>query len=130
MQEAGADALELNVFHTPLNPLTSSVEIERETVALVHEVKGSLGIPVAVKLWPFYNAFAHFALQLDREGADGLVLFNRFYEVDIDVQQLEITRTLHLSTSAELPLRLRGIAAPPWSGRRLPSLAACTPPSM
>jgi dihydroorotate dehydrogenase (fumarate) len=78
---------------------------------MVREVKRSVKIPVAVKLSPFFTSFAHFALQLDGEGADGLVLFNRFYEADIDVQELQVTRALHLSDSSELLLRLRGIAA-------------------
>ncbi len=111
MEQEGADALELNVYHAALDPLKSGAEIERETIAMVHEVKRSVKIPVAVKLSPFFTSFAHFAMQLDREGADGLVLFNRFYEADIDVQELEVTRALHLSDSSELLLRLRGIAA-------------------
>jgi dihydroorotate dehydrogenase (fumarate) len=64
-----------------------------------------------VKLAPFFTSFAHFAVQLDHEGADGLVLFNRLYDADIDVYELQVTRSLHLSTSAELSVRLRGIAA-------------------
>ena len=110
MEQGGADALELNVYHAALDPEKSGAEIERETVLMVREVKRSVKIPVAVKLSPFFTSFAHFALQLDREGADGLVLFNRFYEADIDVQELQVTRALHLSDSAELLLRLRGIA--------------------
>jgi dihydroorotate dehydrogenase (fumarate) len=111
MEQGGADALELNVYHAALDPEKSGVEIERETVVMVREVKRTVKIPVAVKLSPFFTSFAHLALQLDREGADGLVLFNRFYESDIDVRELEVTRTLHLSDSSELLLRLRGIAA-------------------
>jgi dihydroorotate dehydrogenase (fumarate) len=111
MEQGGADALELNVYHAALDPEKSGAEIERETVLMVREVKRSVKIPVAVKLSPFFTSFAHFALQLDREGADGLVLFNRFYEADIDVQELQVTRALHLSDSSELLLRLRGIAA-------------------
>ena len=111
MEQGGADALELNVYHAALDPEKSGAEIERETVTMVREVKRSVKIPVAVKLSPFFTSFAHFALQLDREGADGLVLFNRFYEADIDVQELQVTRALHLSDSSELLLRLRGIAA-------------------
>jgi len=111
IEQGGADALELNVFHTPLDPQQSSGDIERETLAMIHEVKRTIGIPVAVKLSPFFTSFAHFAVQLEREGADGLVLFNRFYDADIDVKELQVTRSLHLSTSAELPMRLRGIAA-------------------
>jgi dihydroorotate dehydrogenase (fumarate) len=111
MEQGGADALELNVYHAALDPEKSGAEIERETAVMVREVKRSVKIPVAVKLSPFFTSFAHFALQLDREGADGLVLFNRFYEADIDVQELQVTRALHLSDSSELLLRLRGIAA-------------------
>jgi dihydroorotate dehydrogenase (fumarate) len=74
-------------------------------------VKRSVRIPVAVKLAPLLTAFAHFARQLDEAGADGLVLFTRFHRVDIDVDELEIVRTLPLSDSSELPLRLRGTAA-------------------
>ena len=111
LEQAGADALELNVYHAAIDPEKSGAEIERETVEMVREVKRNVKIPVAVKLSPFFASFAHFALQLDREGADGLVLFNRFYEADIDVEELTLTRELHLSDSSELLLRLRGIAA-------------------
>ena len=110
VEQAGADALELNVFHTPLDPRRSSADIEREMLAMVDEIKRNVRIPVAVKISPFFTSFACFAVQLDRKGADGLVLFNRFYEADIDVQEFQVTRSLHLSTSAELPMRLRGIA--------------------
>lgn len=111
MEQGGADALELNVYHAALDPEKSGADIERETTVMVREVKRSVKIPVAVKLSPFFTSFAHFGLQLDREGADGLVLFNRFYEADIDVVDLHVTRALHLSDSSELLLRLRGIAA-------------------
>src|SRR5262249_31076238 len=68
-------------------------------------------IPVSVKLSPFFTSFAHFALKLEEGGADGLILFNRFYEADIDIHELQLTRALHLSDSSELLLRLRGVAA-------------------
>ena len=87
----------------------------------MREVKRSLRIPVAVKLAPLLTAFAHFAKQLDAAGADGLVLFTRFHRVDIDVEELEVVRTLPLSDSSELPLRLRGAAA--LAGRVKASLA-------
>ncbi|HEY1336354.1 MAG TPA: dihydroorotate dehydrogenase-like protein [Bryobacteraceae bacterium] len=111
LEEAGADALELNVYHGVLDPRKSGGEIERETIAMVREMKRQVKIPVAVKLAPFFTAFAHFVTQIDEEGADGLVLFNRYYGTDIDVQELLVTRTLHLSDSSELLLRLRAIAA-------------------
>jgi dihydroorotate dehydrogenase (fumarate) len=88
---------------------------------MVRRVKHGLKIPLAIKLSPFFTAFANFARQLDSAGADGLVLFNRYYDPDIDVQELNVVRSLQLSTSAELPLRLRGIAA--LAGRVKASLA-------
>src|SRR6185295_1561563 len=87
----------------------------------VREVKQSVTIPVAVKLSPFYTALAHLVQGLDRAGADGLVLFNRFYQPDIDPEELAATRTLHLSDSSELRLRLHWMAI--LSGRVRPSLA-------
>ena len=111
MEQEGADAVELNVYQTGIDFRKSGAEIERETIEMVQELKRNLKIPVAVKLSPFYTSFAHFGSQLDLHGADGLILFNRFYEADIDIQELQLTRTLHLSDSSELLLRLRGIAA-------------------
>jgi dihydroorotate dehydrogenase (fumarate) len=121
IERGGADALELNVYRAPTDLETSGAEVERQTIEMVRKVKRRLTIPVAVKLSPFFTAFAHFALQLDAAGADGLVLFNRFYDPDIDVQELNVVRTLQLSDSSELPLRLRGIAV--LAGRVRASLA-------
>jgi dihydroorotate dehydrogenase (fumarate) len=89
----------------------SADNVEQGAIETVREVKRSLHIPVAVKLAPLLTAFAHFAKSLDTAGADGLVLFTRFHRVDIDVDELEIIRSLPLSDSSELPLRLRGAAA-------------------
>jgi dihydroorotate dehydrogenase (fumarate) len=121
IEQAGADALELNVYHAPTDFETSGSEVERQTVEMVRQVKHGLKIPLAVKLSPYFTAFAHFARRLDGAGADGLVLFNRYYDPDIDVQELNVVRTLQLSDSSELPLRLRGIAA--LAGRIKASLA-------
>jgi dihydroorotate dehydrogenase (fumarate) len=121
IEQAGADALELNVYHASTDFETSGSEVERQTIEMVREVKHGLKIPVAVKLSPFFTAFSHFAHQLDGAGADGLVLFNRYYDPDIDVRELNVLRTLQLSDSSELPLRLRGIAA--LAGRVKASLA-------
>jgi dihydroorotate dehydrogenase (fumarate) len=121
MAQAGADALELNLYRIATDPETSSAEIERQAIETVREVKKAVTIPVAVKLSVFYTAIAHFARELDRAGADGLVLFNRFYQPDIDVEELTATRTLHLSDSSELRLRLHWIAI--LSGRVRASLA-------
>ena len=121
IEQAGADALELNVYHAPTDYESSATDVERQTIDMVRAVKDGLNIPVAVKLSPFFTAFAHFAHQLDGAGADGLVLFNRYYDPDIDVQELNVLRTLQLSDSSELPLRLRGIAG--LAGRVKASLA-------
>jgi dihydroorotate dehydrogenase (fumarate) len=122
MEQAGADALELNLYRLATDPDTTSADIERQAIETVREVKKVVTIPVAVKLSPFYSALAHLARDLDRAGADGLVLFNRFYQPDIDPEELTATRTLHLSDSSELRLRLHWIAI--LSGRVRPSLAA------
>ena len=121
MQEAGADALELNLYRLATDPETTTAEIERQAVETLQEVKQAVSIPVAVKLSPFYTALAHLAREFDRAGADGLVLFNRFYQPDIDPEELIATRTLHLSDSSELRLRLHWMAI--LSGRVRASLA-------
>jgi dihydroorotate dehydrogenase (fumarate) len=121
MQQAGADALELNVYYLPTDPEIGSGQVEDAAVEMVREVKKGISIPVAVKLGPFYSSLPHFAARLEAAGADGLVLFNRFYQPDIDVEELEVKRTLQYSTSEELNLRLRWLAV--LSGRVRPSLA-------
>jgi dihydroorotate dehydrogenase (fumarate) len=121
MQEAGADALELNVYYLPTDPAVSASHVEDTAVEMVQEIKKNVTIPVAVKLSPFYSSLPHFARRLDAAGADGLVLFNRFYQPDIDVDALEVKRTLHYSSSTELNLRLRWLAI--LSGHVRPSLA-------
>jgi dihydroorotate dehydrogenase (fumarate) len=121
LQQAGADGLELHIYHAASNMTMSAAEVEQEAVTIVREVKRRLRIPVAVKMSPLLTAFAHFAKQLDEAGADGLVLFTRFHRVDIDVKELDVVRTLPLSDSSELPLRLRGTAA--LAGRVKASLA-------
>ena len=110
IEDAGAKALELNVYAIPTDPEESAAEIESRTVDIVRELKRSISIPLSVKLSPFYTALAHFARCVEVAGADGLVLFNRFYQPDIDPEELEVTRFLHLSSSADLLLRLRWLA--------------------
>jgi dihydroorotate dehydrogenase (fumarate) len=121
MEQAGADALELNVYHLATDTAVRGGEVEAQTIEMVRQVKRGVRIPVAVKLSPFYSSFAHFAAELDATGADGLVLFNRFYQPDVDVENLQGKRALHLSDSAELLLRLRWLAV--LSGRLRASLA-------
>lgn len=110
LADAGADALELNLYYIATDPATSSIVIEQQLVDTVAAVKETVGIPVAVKLSPFFTGLAHFARELDRVGADGLVLFNRFYQPDIDPEALATVRTLHPSDSSELLLRLHWTA--------------------
>ncbi len=110
MEQAGADAVELHVFQIPTDPEEPSGARFKATVDMVRSVKKAVKIPVAVKLSPFYSSFANVARELEKVGADGLVLFNRFYQPDIDIENLEIVQHLELSTSAELPLRLRWLA--------------------
>jgi len=110
MEQAGADALELNIFYLATDPETSSPHVEEMYTGLVSHVKASLHIPVAVKLAPYFSAMANMARRLDRAGADALVLFNRFYQPDFDLESLEVVPNLHLSTAQDLLLRLHWVA--------------------
>jgi dihydroorotate dehydrogenase (fumarate) len=110
IQQAGADALELNVYHVAADPREGGDAVERRLFDVVRAVKASVTIPVAVKLSPFYSSVAHVAAQLDSLGVDGLVLFNRFYQPDINLEELSVESSLTLSTSADLLLRLRWLA--------------------
>jgi len=121
MEEAGADAIELHLYHTNSDAGANSADVESQLIQMVHDVKSGLRIPVAVKLSALFTSFANFATRLDVAGADALVLFTRFAKVDIDVIELEIVRRLDLSTSADLDLRLRGVAV--MAGRVNASLA-------
>jgi dihydroorotate dehydrogenase (fumarate) len=123
IQQAGADALELNMYTIVADPKQSGAAIEHELTQVVQEVKRRLKIPLAVKVSPFFTAFGHVASELDRAGADGLVLFNRFYQPDFDVHKLTVTPHVELSGSSELLLRLRWLAI--LHGRVRPSLAVC-----
>jgi len=108
--QAGADALELNVYSIPSSGDENAAAIEGRTVELVRELKATVKIPVAVKLSPFYTSLPHFVSRLESVGVDGVVLFNRFYQPDIDPEGLALKSQLQLSTSAELPLRLQWLA--------------------
>ena len=110
MQEAGADALELNVYYIPTDPKESAGEVEKRTLDIVKAVKAEVKIPVSVKLSPFFSSLAHFAMELEAAGADGLVLFNRFFQPDINVEELTAEPSLQLSGPADLLLRLRWLA--------------------
>ena len=122
IEQAGAAALELNIYSIPTNPDLASEEIETDYLTILASVKAQVKIPVAVKLSPFFTNFAHFARRLDKQGADGLVLFNRFYQPDIDLDALSVAPTIALSTPAESRLPMRWIAI--LHGRLRASLAA------
>ena len=121
IQDAGADALELNVYRLATDPHIKGTDLERETIELVRELKRGMRIPLAVKLSSSFTSLANVAWELDQAGADGLVLFNRFYQPDIDVTELTVERTIHLSSSDELLPRLHWMAI--LSGRVKASLA-------
>jgi dihydroorotate dehydrogenase (fumarate) len=110
IQDAGADALELNLYYVATDSGLAARELEYAQTELVTAVKASITIPLAVKLSPFYSSFTNFAERIAAAGADGLVLFNRFYQPDFDLEQLELTHTLDLSQPSDLRLPLRWIA--------------------
>ena len=110
MEQAGADALELNIYSLPTDPDVSSVELEDSYVQLVRDVRATIKLPIALKLSPFFTSLPHVAKRFVEAGANGLVLFNRFYQPDFDLEELEVIPNLELSTSHELRLPLRWIA--------------------
>ncbi len=110
IEEAGADALELNIYYIPTDPDLTGAEVEQMAVDVVHDVARSLSIPVAVKLSPFYSSLPNLAARLAHAGAQALVLFNRFYQPDFDLETLEVVPRLVLSSSHELRLPLRWVA--------------------
>lgn len=110
LQEAGADALELNVYHVAANPEESGEMIENRYLTILQAVKQHVSIPVTMKLSPQFSSFVHFAKRLELAGADGVSIFNRFYQPDIDLESLEVVPRLELSTPAEALLRVRWTA--------------------
>lgn len=110
IEQAGADALELNVYYIATDPDEPGTAVEKRTLDILTAIKETVRIPIAVKLSPFFSSPGHFAKQLDALGAAGVILFNRFYQPDIDIEELEATHRLELSNSTELRLRLRWAA--------------------
>lgn len=121
LEQAGAHALELNVYHVATDPNETSDAVEQRVLDVLSAVKHAVRIPLAVKLSPFYSSLARLAQRLDDAGATGIVLFNRFYQPDIDLEQLEVVPRIHLSSPHELLPRLRWLAI--LSGRVRASLA-------
>ncbi len=122
IEEAGADALELNVYYIPADTKMTGAEVEERYLEVLRAVKGTIRIPVAMKLSPYFSSMANMAKRLDAEGVNGLVLFNRFYQPDIDLDALEVTPNVVLSSSEAMRLPLRWIAI--LYGRVKASLAA------
>jgi dihydroorotate dehydrogenase (fumarate) len=110
IEEAGADAIELNVYYIPTDPKLSSQNIEDRYIEVLQSVKKAVKIPVAIKLSPYFSSFANLAEKLDLIGVDGLVLFNRFYQPDIDLENLEVNPNILLSTPQAMRLPLQWIA--------------------
>jgi len=124
LEQAGAAAIELNIYHLPADPLTSGRDVEQRHVDVLTTVKAVVGVPVAVKLSPYFSSVGEVAVRLDRAGADGLVLFNRFMQPDIDPESLAVTAGFALSSPAEARLPRAWIAL--LAGRVKASLAAST----
>jgi len=110
IQEAGADALELNIYYIPTAPVMTGAEVERMYLDVVRDVKQSISIPLAVKTGPFFSSFANMAMRFQEAGADGLVVFNRFFQPDIDLERLVVDPNLVLSSEYDLRLPLRWVA--------------------
>ena len=122
LEAAGASAIELNIFHVPVDVLATGRAVEDRTVHIVQAVREAIHVPLAVKLSPYFSAFGELAARLVHAGANGLVLFNRFYQPDFDLENLEVVPTLELSTPLEIRLPLLWIAV--LRGRLRVSLAA------
>ena len=110
IEQAGADALELNVYYIATDPEMSGAQVEQMYADLVRDVRASVKLPVAVKVGPYFSSMASMARRLDQAGANALVLFNRFYQPDFDLEKLEVVPNLNLSRSEELRLRLCWVA--------------------
>jgi len=110
IQEAGADALELNIYYLPTDPQVPGTVLEQQYCELVRQVKSKVQLPVAVKLSPYFTSMANMAVALEQAGANALVLFNRFYQPDFDLETLDVVPRLALSQSSELRLRLHWVA--------------------
>ena len=121
IEQAGADALELNLYEVSTDRSAPAAALEMQLAGIVYEVKRLVTIPVAIKVMPFFTSFANFARQLDTAGADALVIFNRFYQNDLDIKTLKVAPHVELSSSSELLLRLHWLAI--LYGRVRPALA-------
>jgi dihydroorotate dehydrogenase (fumarate) len=110
IEQAGADALELNIYNVPIDPEMTAIDLEQSYIDLVTDIRKKIHIPLAIKLSPFFSSPANLASRLVKAGANGLVMFNRFYQPDLDTETLEVVPSLSLSTSSDLLLPLRWTA--------------------
>ena len=110
IEQAGADALELNYYDIPSSSHTTGAEVEQRAIELVEAIRGNVTLPIAVKLSPFFSSLPNFVRRLLSAGANGIVIFNRFYQPDINIEDLDTESVLELSTPSELRLRLRWLA--------------------
>lgn len=110
IEKAGADAIELNVYYIPTDPQLTGIEVEEQYVEVLRAVRQAVKIPIAMKLSPFFSSFAHMAQRFVDNGANGLVLFNRFYQPEIDIESLEVRPNITLSTSFAMRVPMRWIA--------------------
>ncbi len=124
IEATGAQGLELNIYHVAANPDISGKEVEQQHLAILRAVKSAVNIPIALKLSPFFSSLGHMVQQFDEAGADALVLFNRFYQPDFDLDAMEVEPSLSLSTASDIRLPLRWIAM--LHGKLNASLAAST----
>ncbi len=124
LEQAGADALEINIFYIPADVRLGGLEVEQRYLEIIRLLKKTVNIPIAVKMNPYFSAMGHMALQMQEAGADGLVLFNRFYQPDYDILQLKVVHDLAYSEATEIRLPLLWIAI--LSGQIKASLAATT----
>lgn len=122
LEQAGADALELNVYHVAADMRAAGESVEARYLSLLIELRRAVSLPIVMKLSPFFSSLPHFVQQLEHAGAQGVALFNRFYQPDIDLDELRMTDQLHLSTADEALLRIRWIAI--LHGRTRMTLAA------
>ncbi len=122
IEEAGANALELNIYHIAADTTESGQTLEQRFISILEELRGEISLPIGVKLSPYFSAVGNLAQQIEEAGAAGVALFNRFYQPDIDLSQLDISQTLNLSSSADALLAMRWIAI--LHGRVQLSLAA------
>ena len=124
LQQAGADALELNIYYVAANPDESSVEVEARYIELLSALRREVSLPISMKLSPQFSSIGHMIKRIEQAGANGVVLFNRFYQPDIDLESMQVVPRLHLSNSRDALLAMRWICSHAWCCRSVGSVTA------